>query len=150
MISVLYPEKDILKEDLSDQKVSIRVKIINPPMDGAYGLLVRAKENKNLIDYYAFLMDSYGSFAYMVYKNDQWTPLIDWQESPDFDMNGWNKLSVEAAGSHFRLFVNDNLAGEVDDDTLAGGTNGLFIETFNSDVSFQLQFDDFEVSLPTP
>ena len=88
------------------------------------------------------------SYSFLLYADHEYKTLIDWQENPD--KNGdWNKLTVQAVGSHFSLFINDNLLAETDDATLPSGQGGIIIGTWKGGEKIQVQFDDFEVRLPS-
>jgi hypothetical protein len=148
MFSSVYPEVIDSLGYIGDQKASLRVKVMNSPVQGAFGLILRSIGNSSSYAFYSFMVDTQGNFCFMLDSNDNWTPIIDWQQTTAVDAAGWNKLSVEAVGSHFKLFINDELVGEADDDTLKSGTNGLVFETYESSVSFDLQMDDFDVRVP--
>ncbi len=142
------PDTAVVTEKQSDQLTSVRVKPSDPTMDGSYGLVLRTKELMEGSRFYVFLLDPTGYVSFFLSAGDEWTPLIDWKESPGINPGDWNKLSVEASGSHFRLFLNDTLVGEADDATLRAGPSGVIIQTYNSSVSFDIQFDDFKILLP--
>jgi len=148
MISYIYPEKAALQENLSDLQVSTRIYLLNPAMNGSYGLITRLKEETDTESFYAFVLTSNGSYTFLLYKDSQFTSLLDWKEYSDINVNDWNKLTVQSVGSHFRLFINDNLVSEVDDPTLTGGQNGIIVSIDQEGEKIQIQFDDFEVFLP--
>jgi hypothetical protein len=76
--------------------------------------------------------------------------LSDWKENPYLKNNDWNKLTVQAIGNHFSLFMNDNLLSEIDDGTLSGGQGGVLVDLYTGRELILIQFDDFEVRLPSP
>jgi WD40 repeat protein len=146
MYSTVYPyqEQANLQDKLSDLQVSTRVNLVNPTMNGGFGLTLRGKEEES---FYAFLADGNGYFGFFLYLDNEWKPLIDWKENP-YLKSGWNTMAVQATGSRFRLFFNDTLLSEVDDFSLTGGQSGIIIEVYEAGEKFQVQFDDFEVRLP--
>jgi WD40 repeat protein len=140
-----YPEQANLQDNLSDLQVSTRVNLVNPTMNGDFGLTLRGKEEER---FYAFLADGNGYFAFFLKLDDEWKTLIDWKENPYLIKDGWNTMAVQATGSHFRLFFNDSLLSEVDDASLTSGQSGIIVETYEAGEKLQVQFDDFEVRLP--
>lgn len=129
---------------LSDQEISTSINLVNPSFGGMYGLYLREKGD---VEMYTFLIDDEENFSFFLLKDGEWKPLIDWEENPYVDMDGWNRMAVQATGSHFRLFFNDNLLAEVDDDSLSSGRSGLINMAFDAGEKFHIQFDDFEIRL---
>ena len=76
--------------------------------------------------------------------------MVDWQTSPYITSGGWNTIMIQAVGSYFRLFFNDHLLAEAQDDSLTSGLSGVMLEAPDANVHFQIQFDDFTVLLPSP
>jgi len=147
MFSHQFPEKATLQEKFTDMQVSARVKLINPDMKGAYGLTIRSEDETS---FYVFYAGTNGEYAFFLKVNDKWKPLVDWKENPYLNKGEWNKMAIQATGSHFRLLFNDNLLSEVDDASLKSGQGGIIIELFDFGEKIQVQFDDFEVRLPSP
>ncbi|MHC1781444.1 MAG: hypothetical protein AB9891_01555 [Anaerolineaceae bacterium] len=135
-------------KEVGDQRVSVKTRLINPPLKGPYGLILRINENLHSTDFYVFFIDSDGWCAFYKTHKNEWTALVDWKEIDFLTPEGWNELAVEAVGGHFRLFINDTLVGEADDNTLAEGRTGLYVETDEGNVELEIQFDDFKILLP--
>lgn len=148
MNALIHPGLAGLQDDLTDQEVSTRFNLVSQDSKGAYGLYLRASADGS--SFYAFyvLNDAFG-FMKLTGEN-QWRNLYGWENSPAVNGEGWIKMSVQATGSHFRLFVNDQLLTELDDTSLSSGQSGLLVTAFTADKKIQAQFDDFNVLLPSP
>jgi hypothetical protein len=149
MFSHQFPGKASLQEKFTGMQVSSKVKLLNPTMDGYYGITLRATDENEQMSFYAFVVSG-GNYSFLLYADQEYKTLIDWQENPDINNGDWNKLTVQAVGSHFSLFINDNLLAETDDATLPNGQGGVIIGTWGGGEKIQVQFDDFEVRLPSP
>jgi len=148
MNALIHPGLASLQDDLTDQEVSTRFNLVSQDSKGAYGLYLRASADGS--SFYAFyvLNDVFG-FMKLTGEN-QWRNLYGWESSPAVNGEGWIKMSVQATGSHFRLFVNDQLLTELDDTSLSSGQSGLLVTAYTADMKIQAQFDDFNVLLPSP
>ena len=148
MNALINPRMAGLQDELTDQEVSVRIKLTNPDAKGAYGLYLRATGDGN--HFYAFYnLD--GTFGFMILNGENnWKSLYGWAESLDVTGDGWVKMTVQVTGSHFRLFVNDQLITELEDTTLSSGQSGLLLSAYTIDKQIQVQFDDFNVLLPSP
>jgi hypothetical protein len=148
MYSHVSPEASDKQAPLSDEQVSVKVKLVNQEMWGAYGLFIRgANDESSFYDYSV----SQNQFSFRGRMPDgAWKVLIDWQASPYITSEGWNTLKIQAVGSHFRLYYNDHLIGEANDASLPSGLSGIVVHAYDVDVKIQVQFDDYEVTLPYP
>ena len=150
MKSPQLPEKADLQEKFSDMQVSSRVKLLNPTMNGFYGVTIRGTDENNPMSFYAFVVDNAGNYAFLLYTDSKWKNLSDWKENLYIKNGEWNKMTIQAIGNHFSLFMNDNLLSEIDDGTLPSGQGGIIVDLFTGGELIQIQFDDFEVRLPSP
>jgi hypothetical protein len=150
MLSPQFPEIAGRQEKFSDMQVSSRVNLLNPTMSGFYGVIIRGRDDDNVMSFYAFVVDNVGNYAFMLYTDSKLKNLSDWKENPYLKNNDWNKLTVQAIGNHFSLFMNDNLLSEIDDGTLSGGQGGVLVDLYTGRELILIQFDDFEVRLPSP
>ena len=130
---------------LTDFYASIDVQQISSPADGAYGLEFRAQGSDSR---YFFGVLPPQQFALVVQQNGQWTVLIPPTVSTALQPAGANRLAVLAEGSHFRLFINDRLVGELDDARLASGAVLLAIEAPQTGGNVVFEFDNFELRAP--
>jgi len=146
MYSHVGPGAADKQDSLSDVQVSARVNLVNPTMDGSYGLFIRGSSDEST--FYNYII-SQGQFLFEVLRKDgTWKTVIDWRTSPYLTSSGWNTMMIQAVGKHFRLFFNDHLLAEVDDDSLSSGLSGVVISAFDANAKIQVQFDDFEVLIP--
>jgi hypothetical protein len=114
-------------------------------MNGPYGLVLRALDENN---FYTFEIGN-GQYAFQKRLNGVWqASLVDWTTSPYLSISGWNKMTVQALGGHFRLFFNDHLLNEIDDSALTSGLSGVIVGDWEVGGKLQVQFDNFEVLLP--
>ena len=59
-----------------------------------------------------------------------------------------NWLSVIARGSHFSLYINNKLVGEIDDDKLKIGSAGIIV-SYEKGSKLSFDFDNFEIRVYT-
>lgn len=148
MDSCVNPDAADKQTYLSDEQVSARVNMVNQNLNGGYGLFIRSASDQST--FYSYLV-AQGQFSFdELQKDGTWKYMIDWQTSPYITTSGWNTIMIQAVGSHFRLFFNDHLLAEADDDSLPSGLNGVMITAFAANEKIQIQFDDFKVLLPYP
>ena len=148
MNTLIHPGLASLQGDLTDQEVSTRINVISQDMKGAYGVYLRAAGDGSRFYAFYVLDNTFGFFA--LTRENSWKTLYGWDSSPAVNAAGWIKMSVQATGSHFRLFVNDQLLTELDDTSLSSGQSGLIVTAYTVDKKIQAQFDDFKVLLPSP
>lgn len=145
MYSYIYPEREELQEQVANVQVSTKVRLTDAEMDGYFGLMIREYETETTNEFYAFALDASGEwYTFWLYTNDEWISLIDWTEI-DVDLSEWTQMTVQAVGSHFSLFLNGTLIGEVEDGTIASGVNGMLVGAHESDKTIKVQFDDYVV-----
>jgi len=148
MNALIHPWMASLQDDLTDQEVSTWINLVSQDAKGAYGLYLRGAGDGSR--FYAFYVLA-DQFAFMSLNGENhWKNLFGWEYSPAFNGEGWIKMSVQATGSHFRLFVNDQLLTELDDTSLSSGQSGLLVTAYMEGKTIQVQFDDFQVLLPSP
>jgi hypothetical protein len=150
MFSEQFPGKSNLQDKISNMQVSSKVKQLNPAMNGFYGVSIRGTGENNLMSFYAFVVDQSGNSAFLLYTDSNWKNLSDWKKNNYVNNGDWNKMTIQAVGSHFSLFMNNNLLSEIDDGTLPVGQGGIIVSVSTSGELIKIQFDDFEVRLPSP
>lgn len=149
MFSDITPGNPAYLDTLTDVTVSSKVKLVNPTMNGYYGITVRAFDKNDEANFYAFVLDAKGNYAFWLYTNSKYKTLIDWK--PDNANPGnWNTMTIQAVGSHFRLFLNNKLLSETDDSSLSSGHSGVIVGANDSGAKLQVQHDDFQVLVPPP
>ncbi len=148
MNAFIRPRSSSLQADLTDQEISTRINLISPDSKGVYGLYLRASGDRSRFYAFYVLNDQFAFFALTGENN--WHTLYGWEYSQAVTGEGWIKMSVQAGGSHFRLFVNDQMLTELDDSSIASGQSGLLVTAYTPDMAIHAQFDDFTVLLPSP
>ncbi len=150
MFSDQFPGKSDLQEKFSNMQVSSKVKQLNLAMNGFYGVSIRGSGENNIVSFYAFVVDQTGNYAFLLYKDSKWKNLSNWGKNKYIKNGDWNKMTVQSVGKHFSLFMNDNLLSEIDDGTLSVGQGGIIVSVSTGGELIKIQFDDFEVRLPSP
>jgi len=118
---------------------------LNGPNSNGYGLILRAAGD----EFYLFLVgaDGYYSFLYYGVSADP-DFIVEWTESTAIKQgNETNQLKVEAIGSDFKFYVNDQLVDEAQDDRLTSGNVGFFVLS-SDETGLDVAFDNLKVSSP--
>lgn len=108
--------------------------------NGTYALVFRVSGQ----DYYKFEISD-DTYTLSLHKDGTWKSLLEPQSSPAIHPHQANRLAVLIQGSRFRLFVNDQLVGEITDDTLKTGVCGLAAGTTKENDSVAFDFKHFEL-----
>jgi hypothetical protein len=102
-----------------------------------YGLVYRAQSSA---DYYAFAVGSDGYYTVLRVTGGKEVALVDWQQFPHVRRGQQvNRLRVACAGPICHLYVNDEYATTVEDDTWLTGDIGLWVRSFG-DAGAVVQF----------
>jgi hypothetical protein len=98
-----------------------------------YGLLARTP-GFNPIQGYLFGFTCDGRYSLRIFDGVSFTILIPWIQSEDIlsGSNQTNKLGFYALGQQIKLYANDKLLMETQDDRFSGGYFGLFIGAFST------------------
>jgi TolB protein len=115
------------------------------PNNNGYGILFRFQDRDN---YYRFDISGDGFFLLSKFHEGEWVTLVPWTASSAINIGqSDNRLSVEAIGSEIRVYANDNLLTEVEDEAFTGGNFGFFASTF-SEPNLTVSFDDIKLWTP--
>ncbi len=100
---------------------------------GAYGLVFGLDSLDNGQNFYAFVVDPQQYFGLFKHTEDQWTPIVDWTESPALNAGQEvNRLRVERRDDAISLAANDQPLIATHDDTFTGpGYIALITEAFD-------------------
>jgi hypothetical protein len=134
--------------DFSDGIYEVEAQPIEGIEDNGYGMLLRVDAKK---ERFYFLKVSSDGYVYIGLCQDSCAEVDalsggDWFPSPAV-RQGFavtNALRVEAIGPEMKFYVNDQLVGQVSDDTLQHGDIGLLAETF-APGGLTVAFDNFRV-----
>jgi len=92
-----------------------------------YGLVYRAQDVAN---HYVFAVGSDGYYAVLQVTGDEETVLVDWQQFPHVRRGQQaNRLCVACAGLTCQLYINDEYATTVRNDTRLAGDVGLWVQS---------------------
>jgi len=117
------------------------------PDDGGFGLCFRVHGRGDSPNMYVFEISGRGKYRFRVRNDARWHDLVDWTDSRAIAKGNYQKntLSVEAAGSHFVLRVNDTIVGAADDSSFReAGFVGLTVGE-----GLHIMFDDLQVPQST-
>ncbi len=135
---------------LANRKVAdFRIQVDAAPEEGSnnngYGILFRFQDRDN---FYRFDISGDGFFLLSKFHNGEWVTLVPWTATSAVNVgHDTNRLAVEAVGSQIRVYANDDLLAEVEDDTLDEGNFGFFASTF-SEPNLTVSFDDIILWMP--
>jgi TolB protein len=135
---------------LANRKVAdFRIQVDAAPEEGpnnnGYGILFRFQDRDN---FYRFDISGDGFFLLSKFHNGEWVTLVPWTATSAVNVgHDTNRLAVEAVGSQIRVYANDDLLAEVEDDTLDEGNFGFFASTF-SEPNLTVSFDDIILWMP--
>jgi len=131
-------------EDWADYTFSVRVKTDDDSHgDGPFaGIVFRAQENGPFCC--AYLRPHYGNVEIATYSGTNGRPVYSSSDSVQLSSGTWYKLAVEVRGNDVRIFLDDNLIGNLEDMNIppAGKIGLLTIGTAAS-------FDDILVTHST-
>jgi hypothetical protein len=129
---------------VSDFELQAELQII----DGTnflYGLYFRESDNGG----YYFLLDGKGNYELNLWnaRNGEVRHKISWTFSPTINLQGSNNLKIVAQGAEIRLYINDNLVGDITDETFMSGQSGLAAALAKGQ-SVTLSMSNFKLILP--
>jgi hypothetical protein len=113
--------------------------------NNGYGVLFRFQDRDN---FYRFDISGDGFFLLSKFHAGEWVTLVPWTASSAINVGqAANRLFVEAVGSQIRVYANNDLLAELEDDTFAKGNFGFFASTF-SEPNLTVSFDDIKLWTP--
>lgn len=128
----------------SDFYAAVAARQVSGAPDAAYGLIFHHDGD----NYYYFQISDTGQYSVYLYYLEEWTALREWTENAAIEPEDVNRLAVAAEGDRFRFFINDQLGGEVEDDTIPGGNAGVAVQVYNAGEAAVFEFDNFEWRAP--
>jgi hypothetical protein len=111
--------------DVADAVGKVTVQQLSGDNTTGYGIVFRRPSQGN---YYQFLIDSNGKWAFLKTVSGNTTTLADFQANSAIKsgLNTSNTIAVKAVGSNYTFFVNDVQVGQFSDTTFtAAGSWGL-------------------------
>ena len=135
----------LANRDVSDFRLEVDAAQEAGPNNNGYGILFRFQDRNN---FYRFDISGDGFFLLSKFHNGEWVTLVPWTASSAINVGqASNRLMVEAVGSRIRIFANDTLLAEVEDDTFSHGNFGFFASTF-SEPNLTISYDDIKLWTP--
>ncbi len=132
----------INKKTYSDFSFSAQVQQTIESGSSDMGLIFREDTEGN---FYYFGVTNDQQYLLALYKDKQWSNLIDWSSSSALLTDEPNRLTVIAQGNHLLLFINDQFVNEAYDDQIQKGANALAVELSPANSHTVYQFDNIEV-----
>ena len=120
----------LLGRSCDDFTLEIEAAPLYDPVSGfnGYGLVYRAQDDTR---YYAFAVSSDGYYAVLRVDGSEETPLVDWQQFAHVRRGTQaNRLRATCAGIACDLYINDEYATTIEDDTWLDGDVGLWTRSF--------------------
>lgn len=107
-----------------------------------YGVMLRYQDDDN---FYSFEISSDGFYTFSKLVNNDLYEIIPWQRSKAIQPGSEsNRLRVEASGSNFTFYINDQLVDAAIDPEFDQGDIGLVAGTYE-DAGTQVAFDNLKI-----
>jgi hypothetical protein len=135
-------------DPLSNFYLTVEAGLVSgPESETRYGVLFRRQGQT----FYTFRIEDGPNFRVRLWRQGEWTNLIDFTRVSGVRAGESNRLTVIAEGSRFLFYVDDRCVGEVNDASLAMGNVGLIVYIGDAVDKAILEFDSFELrSRPQP
>jgi hypothetical protein len=135
-----YPNK---VSHMSDFYLSVDIGRIDGPIDMEYGVRFR-DDGRN---YFEFLVSDIQKYSVNLWYDGEFEFLIFGQSTSFLKPNEVNRLAVQAIGTRFVFYINNEKVGELENENLPDGVPGLTARFHNSGEG-TLQIDNFGVYVP--
>jgi len=133
-------------ESFNDVIIEVQAMKISGGDDMQYGIVCRHLDVDN---WYVLVIsgDGYASIRKR-FQGSELDYIADWVQDPSVNTgNSANELRAECVGSRLALYVNGDLAIEINDSDIPSGDVGLMAGTFDQ-ASTEVLFDNFVVRMP--
>jgi pSer/pThr/pTyr-binding forkhead associated (FHA) protein len=128
--------------DFTDFVIEVDATQEQGPSNNSYGVLFRSQDDEH---FYRFGISGDGFYFLDRFVGDDWTPIIDWTESPYINRGqASNLLKITCAESQITLHVNDQHLATVTDDSYDHGDIGLFAASF-AEPNVHITFDNLKI-----
>ncbi|MCE5257709.1 MAG: hypothetical protein LLG44_01435 [Chloroflexi bacterium] len=135
---IVWGSADLSLSDFAAEVTGVRV---SGPENGDYGFIFRYQDADN---FYVFKVADNGAYSVHVLVDDEWSDIIDWQDSDAINLNGSNVLAIAAVGNQFTFYINGVEVDSAIDDTFADGDIALFGSTYDEG-NLKVQYTDLKV-----
>ena len=130
--------------NVGDFHAGVDAQRLSGPEAAAYGLVLRHTEGS----YYLFSARDDGYYQFSLWYGYEWLPIIDWTQTTSVRSGQVNRLTVQAEGGRFELFINDDRVAEAENDQIELGEIGLSISTAATEGEAVFVFDNFTLWSP--
>ena len=148
VLPAMYPER------VKDFIAELELRVPSVTDDSGYGLVFRGAPTLNglITDYYMLLVKpNRQSVSLACWHDEKWSMVKEypWKDGLFLPTRA-NRVRLEVVSAHFRVFLNDTLVGELDDDTLKGpGSFGLCLAAMSARPG-AVYFDNLRVAAAGP
>lgn len=130
-------------EPTADFYLAVDAQRVSGPVDASYGMVFRHSEGS----YYLFSIRDDGFFNFNLWYGFEWSAIIDWTGTLAIRPGEVNRLAVQAEGTQFTFFINDEVVAQAESAQLSEGEAGLSVLLVTpGDAVFV--FDDFAILVP--
>lgn len=127
---------------LNDFVVEVETSQVDGPDNNDYGVMLRYQDEDN---FYSFEISGDGYYTFSKAVEGQYFSIIPWRESGAINLgHNPNLLRVEAVGSNFSLYINDELVDAAIDSEFSQGDVGLLAGTYE-EPGVHIAFDNLKV-----
>lgn len=130
---------------VDDFYFAVDVRQISGPLATNYGVVFRQRDDANL---YYFGVQEVGRCDLIRLDNDETITLLQAFCGSVVRPGHTNRLAISAEGAHLLFYINGQLVGEVEDDTLTAGVLTLAVAIAEANQTAVLEFDNVELRAP--
>ena len=130
--------------DLTDFVFSIEADAETESESYLYGVVFRSNDQGA----YFFEIDFEGFSVTAIDANDDWIELVEYTFSDAVKPDDVNELRVEAIGSQFTFFINNEEVASMEDNSFPKGTLGVVADAFERGDELTVVFDNLRVTTP--
>ncbi|MBI1878368.1 MAG: hypothetical protein HYR94_09105, partial [Chloroflexi bacterium] len=127
---------------LADLVLEVETNQVDGPDNNDFGVILRYQDDDN---FYSFEISGDGYYTFGKLVDGEFLSIIPWRESRAINLgNNPNLLRVEAVGSDFTLYINDELIDAAIDSEFSQGDIGLLVGTYE-EAGAHIAFDNLKV-----
>jgi hypothetical protein len=132
----------VAEKSFDDLVLEVETSQVDGPDNNDYGLILRYQDDDN---FYSFEISGDGYYTFSKAVDGQYFSIIPWRESRAINPgHNANLLRVEAVGSNFSLYINDELVDAAIDSEFSQGDVGLVAGTYE-EPGTHIAFDNLKV-----
>lgn len=108
------------------------------------GLAFRIADGKN---FYKFVVADDQRLEIAIVEKGEWVELLPWEDTDLVRPGEMNRVAILARGTHYRFFINGELAHELDNDQSATGGVGILADVWGENEA-EFEFSSFQLYEP--